>query len=177
MTVIFNNAPGRGMAVPSTVTAIPFRLNIDGFHSAASGGGTTSSTQFSAVTTGVRVAFGSNHQFLTTVRNFIYVYVFGDHMGEFSINGITFTGGCNSGGIDGLSGVLSYYRQKNLAATGKPVSVQLGAGSFRAFLTGVEATMDDPAQSIGKFKMQFNMVPPKESEKKSPSKESEKKKK
>ena len=98
-------------------------------------------------------------------------------MGEFSINGITFTGGCNSGGIDGLSGVLSYYRQKNLAATGKPVSVQLGAGSFRAFLTGVEATMDDPAQSIGKFKMQFNMVPPKESEKKSPSKESEKKKK
>jgi len=167
MTIIFNNAPGRGVAVPSTLAAIPLRLNIDGFHSAAAGGGTTSSTQFSAVTTGVQVSFGSSHQFLNTVRNFIYVYVFGEKMGQFIVNGITFTGGCNSGGIDGLSGVLSYYRHKNLAATGKPVSVQLGAGSFRAFLIGAKVEMKDPEKSIGTFTLFFNMVPPKESEKKS----------
>ena len=166
MTVIFNNAPGRGVALPSSLAAIPLRLNIDGFHGPAAGGGTTGSTQFSAVTTGVQVAYGSNHQFLHTCRNFIYVYVFGEKMGQFVVNGITFAGGCNDGGIDGLSGVLSYYRQKNLAATGKPVSVQLGAGSFRAFLTGAKVALQDPEKSIGTFTMVFNMVPPKEAEKK-----------
>ena len=107
----------------------------------------------------VGIRSSGNYQFLHTLRNFIYVYVFGEKVGDLTISGISFGGFCGDAYMTGPSGLIYYYNTHAISATGMPVEVQIGAAGFYAFLTDIEIDTGDPVTSVGTFTMAFKLLP------------------
>lgn len=149
MANIFSVSPG--VAVPiRDPRAVPMTISADGW-----GGFATRQ----AVVQRVAVSSMGNFQFMHTLRNYIYVYVFGERIGELTLSGLAFAGTCYGGG-DGISKVLAYYSQKGIGFTGKPVGVQVGASGFQAFLIGAQFEINNPEAQMGQFQLKFNILPP-----------------
>ncbi|MFM7856257.1 MAG: hypothetical protein ACKO96_31130, partial [Flammeovirgaceae bacterium] len=79
------------------------------------------------------------------MNDFIYVYSFGDRIGELVVSGIGFAKTCGSASGAKLCSVLDFYKDNRIAATGN-LSVSLGdcTPPFFAFLTGMRMEMQDP---------------------------------
>ena len=100
-----------------------------------------------------------NYQFMHTLRNFIYVYVFGEKMGEISVGGISFPGTCEDGDT-GFELVWKYYLQHRISTRGAPISVAIGVGlSFQGWLTDFKIETVDPAVGLSQFLMRLAMFP------------------
>jgi hypothetical protein len=153
-TNIFTVRPGHALAVRDT-SVTPLTLEFDDW------GGFDVRR---CIVQGVSVGAQTNHQFLNTLRKFIYVYIFGDKMHGISISGIAFTGkceGCPSANdrVDGISEVIRYYKQKRLSTTGEPVGITLGAAAMSGFLTGAKFDIIDPRAQLGTFSLIFAGIP------------------
>lgn len=152
MPTIFSGGAGRAALVLSPGGA-PVRLGIDSWQGYQS---------FKAIFTGVGVSRQSNQQFLHTLGGNIYVYVFGERMGEIRIDGIGFADICEgsenlSSGLDWLS---SYYDTFRISMTGLPVTVALGAFTVvQAFLIGMNYQIVDPQTGTGQFSLRLAMPP------------------
>jgi len=147
---VFSIQPGRTFAVPAP-EAVPMVLSFDdwnGYHARR------------AIVQSVGVASQGNYQFLHTLRNFVYVYVFGERMGEITLSGLAFAGHCPFDTTDGTAQVMSYYAQKGISYTGAPVGIQIGAAGFRGFLTAAKFDIINPKGRIGQFTFRFNTLPP-----------------
>jgi hypothetical protein len=108
--------------------------------------------------TGVSIDLGTNHQFLHTLDEFIYVYSFGDRIGQMTISGISFTECSTTAGGSPIN-VYNYYMKNRLAKTLKPTKLQL-AGSTVAlgFLTGLKMEIPNPTYPIMQWALQFNVI-------------------
>ena len=82
MPVIIGTAPGSVAVINGPQT--PLTVTIDGF--------TPTSTR--AIITNFSITQRGGAQFLQTLEDFIYVYVFGDMMGNAQISGMFFAGAC-----------------------------------------------------------------------------------
>jgi hypothetical protein len=111
-----------------------------------------------AIITGISLSSRGNYQFLNTLRNFTYVYVFGEKMGDITISGQTFMGRCGAGGWSGLSNTIDYYAFAAISWTGMPVGIQLGVKGWWAFLTGIDIGIKDPKTRLGNFSLRFNSI-------------------
>jgi len=119
---------------------------------------------FKALITEAAVQRSGRYQFLYTLRDFIYVYIFGEALGEINISGVAFSNVCPdqstvTGVKTGFEYVLSYYEQYRLSRTGAPVIITIGTTSFQAFLTNIALTAQDPQTQLSSFKMRF-LFPP-----------------
>jgi hypothetical protein len=115
---------------------------------------------FSAPITGFALEQNGNYQFLHTVNDFIYVYSFGDRIGELVISGIGFVKTCASAKSAELSNVFNFYKFNKLSENGK-LSVTLGDlpdATFYAFLTGSRLELQDPQTMVGQWSLRFNVV-------------------
>jgi hypothetical protein len=153
-TNVFTVRPGHAIAVRDN-SVTPLTLEFDDW------GGFDVRR---CIVQGISVGAQTNHQFLNTLRKFVYVYIFGDKMHSIAITGIAFTGkcdGCPSGNdrVDGISEVIRYYSQKRLSATGEPVAITLGAASMSGFLTGTKVDIIDPRAQLGQFTLMFAGIP------------------
>lgn len=132
----------------------------------AFGGGTTrdgfftSGTKLTAPVTGFAFEQNSNYQFLHTMNDFIYVYNFGDRIGELVVSGIGFAKTCPSASGAQLCGVMQFYNENKLSNVGD-LSLQLGDCSppFFAFLTGMRMELQDPRTLVAQWTLRFNIVP------------------
>ena len=113
-----------------------------------------------SIVQGVSISRMGNFQFLHTLRGFVYVYIFGERMGEFVISGIAFAGKCPDDQTDGISKVMEYYEEKGIAFFGKPVGIQVGKAGFRAFLIGAKFDIINPKGRLGQFAFSFRTIPP-----------------
>lgn len=95
-----------------------------------------------------------NYQFLSTLRNFTYVYVFGEKMGDFQISGLSLAGLCGDA-RDGMSSAIGYYNTYAISVTGLPVVVQMAGWAAYAFLISGDFAYTDPENRIGKFTYYF----------------------
>ena len=118
--------------------------------------------------TGFRLELSSNHQFLHTLNNFIYVFSFGDRVGELTVSGIAVTGcyssndgktstGAKKGSIAEL---YERYLQKRLAANLTPSLITIGDStvSLLGFLTGMSMEIPNPALPIAQWSFRYNVI-------------------
>ena len=150
MPVIIGTAPGSVAVINGPQT--PLTVTIDGF--------TPTSTR--AIITNFSISQRGGAQFLQTLEDFIYVYVFGDTMGSAQISGMFFAGACGGGSYSGSDKIFDFYNMKKIATTGRPVTLQVGltgSGRFRAYLTSCAVMVNDPSLQRGTYSLGFNVIP------------------
>ena len=71
---------------------------------------------FESIITNIQVASQGNFQFLHTLGGNIFVYVFGDRIGQLSMSGLSFESTCEEpGGTIGIERVFAYYNANQIA--------------------------------------------------------------
>jgi len=111
---------------------------------------------------GVSGTTQGNYQFLLTLRNFTYVYVFGEKMGDFVVSGLAMAGeyslGCGYSGPHGMSKAIEYYNTYAISITGTPVVITLAGWAAWAFLVKASFTAMNPRSTIGQFKFHLKTI-------------------
>jgi len=119
---------------------------------------------FKAVITGVNLETENGTQFLHTLRDFIYVYTFGERVGQMTIQGVTFAVACGDdageASYHGLEYAYAYYLRARASELTRPVTVTLGGDTtFFAFVVGMRADLDDTESTMGRFSLVLKTVP------------------
>lgn len=101
-----------------------------------------------------------NAQFLHTIGNNIYAYVFGDRLGTFALSGMAFYDNCTNDSRLGISHVIDYYRTYRMSRRIAPLKITLQKDSvFRCYLLAMSGDTVAPDQNIFQFNLQFALVP------------------
>jgi hypothetical protein len=152
---IFLSAPGRAVAID--LPGIPMSLTLEGW------GGYSF---FKSIITGFEVQTKSGVQYLHTLRDMIYVYVFGERVTPIGISGLSFAAACewiqDSEGLPnhGLEYSYAYYLANRVSSRASPVSMVLGLSTpFFGFLDGARFSLADTERLLGQFSFNFTGIP------------------
>ena len=129
------------------------RVAVGGWPNKAGGG-----LFFTSICTQAGVKANGNFQFVHTINDTIYVYVFGDQIADLVISGVTFGEPCD-GHQPGIQEIFDLYERDRIAVKAQTLVVSLGSRSFSSFLTGVQAEIHDPETQLGQFSLQFKCFP------------------
>ena len=160
--VIFNNKVGYGSSV-SGFSSFPITLQIPGpvsdFTQGAKGeGGDTPYDLHTVIITSIGTAQEANFQFMQTLNDHIFVYVFGDKVGQIQVTGLMFAGDCERGKSEGFSNVLKWFKENKISnkqKPGEPLTITAGTTSITAFLINVQTSVDKPVEGLGTFTLTF----------------------
>jgi hypothetical protein len=148
MAKIFVNNVGRIGVIREG--GLPGIVKIDGWSASA------------CLITRLGVAQRSNIQIQPALRNGIYVYAFGDGMGELQVGGVCFIGDiCNGaqGAADGVQQALQFYARNRVAKTLTHVNVTIGRTPFSGFLVGVQLGTESAENRIFTWQLSFASLP------------------
>ena len=151
MVDVFATAPGAVVALDGP--GIPMNLFIEGWEGYAG---------FKSIISGVQVATENGTQFLHTLRDFVYVYTFGERIGQMTVSGVGFAAQCETGDarFHGLEYTYAYYLEARASNLGRPITVTVGGDTtFFAFVTGMEFGVADAERALSTFSMKMNVVP------------------
>lgn len=116
-----------------------------------------------AVLTGFQVGGQSGLGVAHTLRDRIYVYVFGERAGEAVISGIAFAGVCDppdGGPWTGFDTMYSYYEQVRASTNGFPVRLVFGPNTtLVGFMYEFGFNLEDPQTGVGTFAFKFKIMP------------------
>jgi hypothetical protein len=129
------------------------RVAVGGWPNKAQGG-----LFFTSICTQAGVIANGNFQFLHTINDTIFVYVFGDRISELAISGVAFGEPCD-GLRPGIEEVFTLYTRDRIAVRAQPLIVLLGTRSFNAFLTGVSAEITDAETQLTQFSFRLHCFP------------------
>lgn len=110
-----------------------------------------------SIITRVTVAYQGNFQFLHTIGNDVYVYVFGDRIGQITISGLSLTS-CD-GGQHGFEKMLQWYGENRLAVRKQPIEVWVGNTPIKGFVAGITGDVIDPSTRIVQYGLQLAVLP------------------
>jgi len=99
-----------------------------------------------------------NFQFLHTLNETIYVYVFGDRIGELQVSGVAFGTPCDDS-PNGINEIIRAYRRNRLSERGGPVTVSFGSTPYRGFLTGINVDVADAERQLAQWALRFHSFP------------------
>lgn len=133
--------------------AMPFQIVMDSLNLS---GATNPNTR--AIITQSSIVEQGNFQFLHTLNETIYAYVFGDRIGELRVSGICFAYPCNNN-VSGMKQVIDNYRENRIAKKGGPVGVSFGEMSYKGFLVGMNLDIVDAERNLGQWTLSFNTFP------------------
>lgn len=145
MAELFACKRGR-VAVMEGCDGVPGKIVLDGFEPLA------------AIITSPAVAQRVNVQFTPSLKESVYVYVFGDTMGQVVIAGVAFAARCE-GEESGMEDVFNYYRDYRASQRKEPVSVTFGKESISGFLTDVNMSSRDPDLMTMNFQFSIRTLP------------------
>ena len=152
---IFQSAPGT-VAVIASDTALPGSIVISSPQFPAGGS--------AAIISGIRYGQKTNQQFQSSLDGAIYIYVFGDHMGDIEVEGIAFPKLCD-GGNSGLFDVADYYRTNRASKTSDPIIVLAAGETITGFLTGItvksNVSAEEPIALINNYSLHISALPSK----------------
>lgn len=149
MAELFACKRGR-VAVMEGCNGVPGKIVLDGFEPLA------------AIITSPSISQRVNAQFTPSLKESVYVYVFGDLMGQVIISGVAFAARCE-GEESGMEDVFNYYRDYRASQRQEPVSVTFGKESVSGFLTDVSLSSRDPDLMTMDFKFAVRTLPRKAS--------------
>lgn len=117
--------------------------------------------EFKAIFTRLQLAEQTNHQFLHTLGNRIYMYVFGDRIGQLGLTGLAFYDACGSGDNRiGLSHVRNYFRQMRLSQRQNPLRVTIDPTTvFECYLHSIQADTVNTADRMFQFNLTLALLP------------------
>lgn len=155
--VIFEGTPGR--VIRMTDPALPATLKP-----IASLNPSISFAQERSIINRITIAQQTNHQFLHTLGNDIFIYVFGDRMGQITLSGVsasTEAPNCNSVDEYGLEKMLRWYKDNKLSSRPAPVRIVVGSVTLTGFVTGMSNDLADPKTWLVNFAITIALVPEK----------------
>lgn len=162
---IFSSQPGAVSVVQGP--GISMSLFVDGF---------TGYGAMKSIISGFEVQTQAGVQFMHTLRDFIYVYVFGERMSPLTVHGTSFAHVCNRmeeilvdpvtgrsiflPDYHGLEYALGYYGNARVSSSGVPVTIVVGLSTVLfGFLTGGSFRLDDVEHELGHFSFSFQAMP------------------
>jgi hypothetical protein len=162
-TNIFSSGAGKVVAVEGE--AVPIFFAVDG--------ALDTFNDLKAIVTSVGFQAQSGYQFMHALRDFVYVYVFTERVGEVIVSGLAFPEVCGHLGpqdgqndpncVEGNTGmerVITWYECNRITTRAEPISISFGgAVSVDAFLVGLKVEILDAATGIAQFSMRFNYIP------------------
>lgn len=111
-----------------------------------------------AIITKISYQQQTNSQFQQSLDNIIYVYSFGDKMGNIAINGMAFPRVC-SGNQNGITEVLNFYRQYRISSTVSAVRVTFANEVINGFLVGMSLQTVDTSSGVHAFSLLLRTIP------------------
>lgn len=153
MGIFFSHARGAVRRVEGPWAAGgALRVSVQGWPT-KSGGGMFNA----AICTQAGISHQGNFQFLHTISNQIFVYIFGDRIAELTVAGVAFGTTCDND--SGVNEIIRQYSADRIALRGRPVVVVLGGISFQSFLTGFNVEITDPETQLAQFSYRFHSFP------------------
>lgn len=132
---------------------IPGKVVIDGFEPMAS------------IIDTINIDQSVNVQFMTSLEESVYAYVFGDKMGSVVVSGTAFAGKCEGGSVNfdqnGLKDVSDFYNKRRASQDKRVLAVTFGPERASGFLTGLALYPKDPLYMLLGYKMTINTLPKK----------------
>ena len=163
MAVFFAGEVGRVVAMQDPGMPVSVRaLSVDG--------GAFGFAQFRAIVNRIMVSRQGNFQFMHTLGNGIYIYTFGDRIGQMVISGLAMQGYCNSlgqlgialgsGGMTGIERVMAYYNANRIAARDSPITVTIGTSTtLVGYLGALQVDSGNPELGLYSFNLPLILLP------------------
>lgn len=160
MAVLFQGNAGRVKAIRDNVSQGCISLG----DIKVNGVSPFSSRPLESIITRVGVSAAGNFQFLHTIGNDVYVYVFGDRMGDITLHGLSFAGGtCGESGRAGRHGfeeLFKWYTANRIAVQKVPAKVTIGRDTtFTGFLIGITGDASDSKSRTIQFQLTISLLP------------------
>ena len=157
---IFSSNPGTvGVIVSDQTATSPFVMKVDKSE--------LSRDLIRGIVSSMSVSQDISIQFMHSLRDTIYINVFGNKIGQMTLSGILFLSDVCENGAKDPSGAPfekfhNYYTNNNAVARAKALDIQIGANvAFKAFLLGFNFQVADAQTSLGQFTMSLAIVPKK----------------
>ena len=110
--------------------------------------------------TGLSVGGQSGYQIMHTLRQYIYIYTFGERAGEVNVSGLAFVNDCTNDSYTGLARLFAWYEHNRISRLGLSMALVLTPTIvISGFLVGFRYQIEDPSISVGQFNLQF-VYPP-----------------
>lgn len=158
MPVVFESNTGRVVSVPDAVAAGAISL------AKVEGSGAITYAVHNTIITRVGISAAGNYQFLHTIGNDVYMYVFGDRMGQVVIHGLSFAQQCQGGTAantdHGFERLFKWYKENRVAVRKDPVIVTIGVNTaFKGFITALNGDVQDPVYRTIQFQITISLLP------------------
>lgn len=114
-----------------------------------------------SVITQLTVASQANLQFLHTLGGNIFIYSFGDRIGQMTINGLCFDTACEEpSNLIGIERVVKFYNQNRAANRQTPMKITIGSSTtLTGYLAGIRFSIADPKTRVWEYSLQFATIP------------------
>jgi hypothetical protein len=152
---IFETQPGVAIALDSP--GIPMNLFLEEW------GGYS---DFKSIITAIGVQAQGGVQYMHTLRDLIFTYVFSERVAPLSIQGVSFAAACEEltdrlmPSNHGLEYAFAYYLQNRVTSLGLPLTIVLGLSTpFFGFLDKGSFQMQDTERLLGTFSFNFTTIP------------------
>lgn len=115
-----------------------------------------------SIITRMTLAQQCNYQFLHTIGNDIFIYVFGDRVGQITISGLSMADDCDSRDSEhGFEKVLKWYNRNRVAKRKTPVKVTIGKTPIQGFLVSISGDLVDPSTRLIQYGLTLMVLPEK----------------
>jgi hypothetical protein len=170
MPAIFSSCPGRVTAVSVPVDNCSVSLvSIED----DTGAPELTYERDAIILTRLNVTQSANMQFLHTLGNRVYVYAFGDRMGQIQLTGLAFAatsdhGASTSAGSSCAKAGLPYHSAKNVftwykinkaSTRATPVIVTIFDLTFQGFVVALNTDVIDPASQLVQWTITLATLP------------------
>ena len=148
--MIFGTAPGTASQVYTLPgLSVPAVINVPGFPTSA------------VAITSVGFSQQASVQFMHTLRRLVYIYSFGERMGNVEINGVAFYNMCTSPGgkNNGVVGIMQFYTNNSVSNRAFPLSITMASAGLSGFVQSIRSTFSDTQHGLLGFTISMASLP------------------
>lgn len=160
MTVLFSNNAGKvsvlsDKSAGSMIALATIRATAQGGHNDFNG---------DIILTKISSNQQTNTQFLNTIGGSVYIYVFGDRVGQLTLGGLCFDNDCSKTSEfpvrHGVENLLVWYKNNKVTNAESPMSISIGLQTiFSGHLLSLNVDGSDAASRVVSFNAVFATIP------------------
>lgn len=118
----------------------------------------------SSIITRIMLSQRVNVQFSHMIGTGVYIYVFGDRIGEMTLSGLSFTCACPAPGGTGLDSpgmelMYNWYKTNRASKKPSPLRITIGKSPIEGFLTQYSSDVVDPASGLSTWNAALQTLP------------------
>ncbi len=112
-----------------------------------------------SIITRVTVNQQVNAQFLHTLGAHVYIYVFGDRIGQMGLSGLSFNNSCEFPGSMGVEEIMQWYKDNRVSQRAAPVRVMIGRTAIEGFVMSATEDIIDPETGLVQWGVNLTTLP------------------